>query len=58
MPLHEGNTSRWRAQSLKGSLTREQFVEIPPGIAARAKHSLENMFELEKKGQVLLEKLR
>jgi quinolinate synthase len=34
----------------------EQFVEIPPGIAARAKHSLENMFELEKRGKALLEK--
>jgi quinolinate synthase len=36
----------------------EQFVEIPPDIAARAKHSLENMFELEKRGKALPEKLR
>jgi quinolinate synthase len=33
-----------------------QFVEISPDIAARAKHSLERMFELEKKGKALLEK--
>ncbi|MCK5480119.1 MAG: quinolinate synthase NadA, partial [Gammaproteobacteria bacterium] len=34
----------------------EQYIEIPPEIAARAKHSLDRMFELEKEGKALLEK--
>ena len=33
--------------------TPEQRVEIPPVIAARAKQSLDRMFELEKKGKAL-----
>lgn len=33
----------------------EQYIEIPPDIAARAKRSLERMFELEKEGKALLE---
>ena len=36
--------------------TPEQYVEIPHDIADRARHSLEKMFELEKKGRALLEK--
>jgi len=36
--------------------TPEQYVEIPHDIADRARHSLERMFELEKKGRALLEK--
>ena len=34
----------------------EQFVEIPPDITVRARHSLDRMFELEKQGKALLEK--
>lgn len=34
----------------------EQYVEISPDIAARAKHSLDMMFQLEKKGKALLKK--
>ena len=34
----------------------EQYVEIPPAIAARAKQSLDRMFELEKKGKLILQK--
>jgi len=33
----------------------DQFIEIPPDIAARARMSLERMFELEKKGRAILE---
>jgi quinolinate synthase len=33
----------------------EQTIEIPPNIAARAKQSLDRMFELEKEGKALLE---
>jgi len=33
----------------------EQFVEIPPEIAVRAREALERMFELEKKGSAILE---
>lgn len=36
--------------------TPAQRVEIPPTIAARAKHSLDRMFELEKEGKALLKK--
>lgn len=32
----------------------EQFIEIPADIAARAKDSLDRMFELEKKGRAIL----
>jgi len=34
--------------------TPDQYIEIPPDIAARAKRSLDRMFELEKKGKALL----
>jgi hypothetical protein len=34
----------------------EQYVEISPDIAARARRSLDRMFELEEKGKALLEK--
>ncbi|MDH3980361.1 MAG: quinolinate synthase NadA [Gammaproteobacteria bacterium] len=34
----------------------DQYIEIPPDIAARAKRSLDRMFELEKEGKALLEK--
>lgn len=34
----------------------EQFIEIPPDIAAHARQSLYRMFELEKQGKVILEK--
>jgi quinolinate synthase len=33
----------------------EQFIEIPPDVAVRAKMSLDRMFELEKKGKAMLE---
>jgi quinolinate synthase len=32
----------------------DQFIEIPPDIAARARNSLERMFELEKTGRAIL----
>ena len=32
----------------------EQLIEIPPDVAARAKHSLDQMFELERAGKALL----
>lgn len=32
----------------------EQYIEIPPDIAARAKRSLDRMFALEKKGKAIL----
>jgi len=34
----------------------DQFIEIPPAIAARARMSLERMFELEKRGRAILER--
>jgi quinolinate synthase len=34
----------------------EQYVEISPDIAARARRSLDRMFELEEKEKALLEK--
>ncbi|MEN8108230.1 MAG: quinolinate synthase NadA [Pseudomonadota bacterium] len=34
--------------------TPEQYIEIPPDIAARARQSLDRMFELEKKGKSIL----
>jgi quinolinate synthase len=33
----------------------EQYIEIPPDIAARARQSLNSMFELEKKGKEILQ---
>jgi len=34
----------------------DQYIEVPPDIAARAKRSLDRMFELEKAGKALLDK--
>jgi quinolinate synthase len=36
----------------------EQFIEIPPDIAVRARQSLARMFELEKKGKAILDQRR